>query len=170
MTARARISTSIWLAGLLCLAATSASAQLTTFWHNASELLPQDSNITIVPGVLANSVDVQMGIIDSRFIVLPLTLPSDRILRSVTICYQTTNPNTFITQLSVTRMTTPDTNPSRLNDSTDLTSTTPTCYTTTVVTTPPNFKPDGAMTLLIRITAGSTTEKVTIGGIGITVE
>ena len=57
-------------------------AQQTTYWHNAIELLPQDSNVTIVPGALANSMDVQMSIIDTRFIVLPLTLPSDRIIRS----------------------------------------------------------------------------------------
>jgi hypothetical protein len=57
-----------------------------------------------------------------------------------------------------------------LLDNTDLTSATATCYTTSVVTMPPNYQPNGAPTLLIRVTAGDVAEKVTIGGIGINFE
>ena len=170
MMIRAGVIVTVSVAILLGFFSQPASAQTTTFWHNATELMPQDSNVIITPGTSANSMDVKMDIVDTRFIVLPLTLPSDRFVRSITICYQTTSANTFITQISLTRMTTPTASIPFLDDLTDLASTTPTCYTSTVTTAPPNYAPDAAINLLIRVTAGSTTETITIGGIGITVE
>ncbi len=83
---------------------------------------------------------------------------------SLEVCYDvsTTTPDrTFISQLRLAEMTTPNFATVRHDDGTNLSSTTPTCYISDVADVVIN----GAYELAIRIAIGNTSERIRIGAI-----
>jgi hypothetical protein len=81
---------------------------------------------------------------DFQWVNIPLHLPADTI-KSVSVCYSTLN-NAYISQTRLAVMTTPDQSLVKLDDATDQTSSSPTCYTVAA-----NTKVDGTVTLSLRV-------------------
>jgi len=98
--------------------------------------------------------------------LIGLALPSGASgkIKQLVICYQveTDIPDrTYISEVRLTQMTTPDQAQVIYDDDTDLTSVTPTCYTAKT-----NIKKtNGTITLGLRMVFGSTEDFIQIGGI-----
>jgi hypothetical protein len=85
---------------------------------------------------------------------------------SLEICYDVSAEvpeRTFISQVRLAEMTTPDVATVRHDDGTDLNSTAPTCYGSDVADVPIN----GAYELSLRIAIGKTSDRIRIGAIRI---
>ncbi len=100
---------------------------------------------------------------DLKWVSLALRLPPCTEIKTVRVCYQVSNPRSFISQVRLTEMTTPDLALVRHDDPTDLTSVDPTCYVSAVT----NLRPEGAMTLALRLNFGHRTDKIVLGAVGI---
>ncbi len=99
---------------------------------------------------------------DFQWVLLGLTVPSETV-KGVKICYkvETASPgSTYISQVRLTKMTTPDVALVVHDDPTNLTATSPTCYTS-----PTNVKVEGTITLALKMVFGSTSDIIRIGGI-----
>lgn len=82
-------------------------------------------------------------------------------ITSVQICYRvnTTTPGTtYISQTRVSDMTTPTSATVRLDDPTDRSSATGTCYSVST-----NFTPTGTLTLELKVVFGSGSDQISIG-------
>lgn len=99
---------------------------------------------------------------DFQWVLVGLTVPSVSV-KGVEICYkvETASPgSTYISQVRLTKMTTPDVALVIHDDPTNLTATSPTCYTSAT-----NLKVDGTITLALKMVFGSTSDLIRIGGI-----
>jgi len=102
---------------------------------------------------------------DSSWIYLTgLPLSSELFLSSVKVCYQVTNSASFISQIRVTRMTKVVSTLVIHDDATDLTSTTPTCVTSTF-DSPQDAQTNGAMQLALRLSVADTSDSFLIGAV-----
>ncbi len=97
---------------------------------------------------------------------MDLPVLTTRSIKEVSICYQLTNPQSFISQVRLTQMTTPDQAVVLHDDGTDLTNTTPSCYTSIVG----GFFPAGAITLALRLNFQNTTDQIMLGAVSIGLE
>lgn len=114
---------------------------------------PSDAiEITSVTGATDN---------DLQWVNIPLSLPAGKI-NSVTVCYQVKGGNSFISQVSLTKMTLPNSTLTLHDDPTDLKSTAPTCYTSKVNGAVIN----GTITLSLRV-AVAVNESIQVGGISL---
>lgn len=142
---------------------TIAMAQKTT-WLSPSNFYPTDSNITINPSISPNTaIAVRSSITGESWINLGLNLSTDQEIDSILVCYQLTNASSYITQIRLLRMTTPDAAYISLDDGTDLTSTTPATYSTPTG----GLSVNGAITLSLRVNFTDTDDIIEIGGIGV---
>lgn len=103
---------------------------------------------------------------DFKWISMGLPLLSSRSIKEVSICYQLTNPQNFISQIRLAQMTTPNQAVVQHDDGTDLTNTTPSCYTSIVG----GFFPAGAVTLALRLNFQNTTDQIMLGAVSIGLE
>jgi len=100
---------------------------------------------------------------DPQWIRLGLTVPSGT-LKPLKLCYQviTDSPGTtYISQVRLTKMTTPDVAIVIHDDDTNLMDTSPTCYKSLI----DDRKVTGTITLALRVVFGSTSDMILIGGI-----
>lgn len=102
---------------------------------------------------------------DLQWVYLGLTIPSNVVIDSVIICYRLSASASFISQIRLTTMKTPDFSLVLFDDPTDLTAVGPTCYSTYSAGVAVN----GAITLALRLNFASTADWIDIGGIGIVV-
>ena len=104
---------------------------------------------------------------DFQWVLLGLTVPSVTV-KGIKVCYQvqTLSPgSTYISQVRLTRMTTPDTALVIHDDPANLAATSPTCSTS-----PTNVKVEGTMTLELKMVFGSSSDVVRIGGVELLTE
>jgi hypothetical protein len=100
---------------------------------------------------------------DDQWVLLGLTVASGMNVKGVVVCYQALGKSTYISQVRLTEMTTPDSALVRHDDPTNLASTTPVCYKSKVK----DFAVKGTITLELKIVIGGKSEKILIGGIAL---
>jgi len=99
-----------------------------------------------------------------RWVMIPLTLERDYI-EEVRVCYQvdTASPgSTYISQIRLSQMNKPIRSSAKHDDTTDLTSTSPRCYRSTLSR---RFRVGGTITLHLKIVIGDAEDRIFIGGI-----
>ena len=102
---------------------------------------------------------------EGQWILLGLTLPTNVRIDTVRVCYELKSSASFITQIRLTQTTTPDAAPVRHDDPTDVTLIGPECFGSVVG----GLRPEGTITLALRLNFASTDDWIDIGGIGIVV-
>jgi len=100
---------------------------------------------------------------DLKWLTMGLPLPPDTQVEQVIIYYQLSNPQSFISQIRLVEMTTPDHVLVRHDDPTDLKSTTATSYVSAVT----GLIPNAALMLELRLTFANTTDQIMLGAVGI---
>ena len=101
---------------------------------------------------------------DFQWVLLGLTVASGTKVKGVVVCYQVLGgESTYISQVRLTEMTTPNTAIVKHDDPTNLTSTAPVCYKSKVT----GFTVNGTNTLGLKIVIGKKSDKILIGGIAL---
>ena len=101
---------------------------------------------------------------DFQWVLLGLTVPTGTQITGVVVCYQVIGGrSTYISQVRLTQMTTPDAALVVHDDPTNLTSTTPTCYKSPVS----GVTVKGTITLELKMVIGKKTDKILVGGIAL---
>jgi hypothetical protein len=101
---------------------------------------------------------------DFQWVLLGLTVPSGTKVKGVVVCYQVIGGrSTYISQVRLTQMTTPDMALVQHDDPTNLTSTTPVCYKSKAN----GFTVKGTITLELKMVIGQQGDKILIGGIAL---
>lgn len=103
---------------------------------------------------------------DLKWIWISLRLPANVSIEEVIICYQLSNQNSFISQVRLVEMRTPDQALVQHDDPTDLRSTSPKCYSSKVS----GFVPTAAVTLALRLNFQDTQDRIMLGAVGVTVQ
>ena len=103
---------------------------------------------------------------DFKWVSMGLRLPPDAQIEDVIICYQVSNTSSFIKQVRLAEMTTPDHVTVIHDDPTPLTSTAPTSYTSGV----PGLVPSGAVTLELRLNFQNPGDQILLGAVGINIQ
>src|SRR5690348_9887566 len=103
---------------------------------------------------------------DLKWVALGLRLPPNVKLTEVMLCYQLSNPRSFISQVRLSEMSTPDQAFVRHDDATDLTSTSPATYHSKVN----SFAPTAAVTLELRLNFQNPADQIVLGAVGITLQ
>jgi hypothetical protein len=101
---------------------------------------------------------------DLKWISMGLPLPPNGKIEEIIICYEVSNPQSFISQVRLVEMTTPNQALVRHDDPTDLKSTTPTCYSSKVA----GWAPTKAVTLELRLNFQNTKDQIRLGAVGVT--
>ena len=106
---------------------------------------------------------------DLQWVILGLTTQANKVIKGIQIYYDVDmlDPNlpTFISQVRLTQMTTPDVALVIHDDPTDLTSTDPTSYVS--LTGKPKPKVRGTITLELKVVLGSIGDSIRVGGISL---
>lgn len=119
---------------------------------------PHDSPSTAIKVTASSEVKET----DFQWIEMGLPVPSVSV-KGVEICYKVESASpgtTYISQIRVTKMTTPDYALVVHDDGAALASTSTTCYTSTA-----DFKVQGTATLQLKMVFGSTSDSILVGGI-----
>jgi hypothetical protein len=116
------------------------------------------------PTAIAISASAPVTESDFQWLMLGLVVPSGAIVKGVAVSYQVIGgKSTYISQVRLTEMTTPDSALVKHDDPTNLGSTTPTCYKSKVS----GFSVGGAITLALKIVIGRKGDKILVGGIAL---
>ena len=102
---------------------------------------------------------------DFKWISMGLRLPPDSQIDEVVICYEVSNVRSFIAQVRLAEITTPDRATVIHDDPARLTSTTPTSYASTVA----GVVPSGAVTLQLRLNFQDASDEILLGAVGINI-
>lgn len=101
---------------------------------------------------------------DSQWVLLGLPVPSGTKVKGVVVCYQVIGAkSTYISQVRLTQMTTPNSALVKHDDPTNLTSTAPVCYKSTASV----FTVNGTITLALKVVIGKKGDKILVGGIAL---
>jgi len=149
-------------------------AQAESLWVSPLTAIPEDPSgaRSLVLGVTPHGDALEVTATepiaegDFRWVVLGLTTQANKVIKGVQVCYEveTASPgSTYISQVRLTKMTTPDVSTVIHDDPTDLTATSPTCYTSN--TLKPKPKVGGTTTLNFKMVFGSASDKIRIGAI-----
>lgn len=103
---------------------------------------------------------------DFKWISMGLRLPPDVQIEAVTVCYQLSNARSFISQVRLVEMTTPDRAIVVHDDPTHLTSTAPATYSSAV----PELVPSGALMLELRLNFQNTSDEILLGAAGVSIQ
>jgi hypothetical protein len=103
---------------------------------------------------------------DLKWVSMDLRLAPGLQIVQVDICYQLSNGRSFISQVRLTEMTTPDHATVIHDDPADLTSTAPTTYSSAVAA----LAPSGAVNLELRLNFQNTSDEILLGAVGIKTE
>jgi hypothetical protein len=101
---------------------------------------------------------------DFKWVSMGLRLPSDVQIEQVIICYEVSNVLSFISQVRLVEMTTPDRATVVHDDPAHLTSTAP---ATSAVS---GVAPSGAVTLELRLNFQNTSDEIRLGAVGVMVQ
>jgi hypothetical protein len=156
------------LATFLILSAAPAAAVEHTIWHSPLRLQPSIDfpGVTMQQGLPATTMDAYSSSTGNKYVLLPLTLPSNVEIKGIELCYRVSNSATSVSQVRLTKTTTPDVAGVVYDDPTVRNSTTATCETSGPMT----ISVDAVVTLSIRIFFADTSHFVEIGGVGVIVE
>jgi len=136
-------------------------------WLSPTDFVSGDKSLKIsCPAVTPPAVEIKAtdrG--NPKWLYLGLRVPPDHEIHAMHVCYQLSNRRSFISQVQLVEMQTPDQTVVRHDDGTDLLSTTPTCYRSPV--TP--FRPGGAFLLALRLNFGHVADTITLVAIGVEV-
>lgn len=151
-------------------------AQAESIWFSPLTAIPvgpagPPSDLIVAPYCCPSTaikVTASETVTDNNFqwVILGLTAQENKAIKAVQVCYtvDTTSPGSaFISQVRLTKMTGPGEALVIHDDSTDLTATTATCYTSD--TLKPKPKVGGAITLGLKMVLGSTSDAIRIGGV-----
>jgi hypothetical protein len=101
---------------------------------------------------------------DYQWVLLGLTVDSGTEIEGVVVCYQVFGAKTtYISQVRLTEMTTPDSTVVVHDDPTNLASTAAVCYKSQV----DGHTVGGAITLALKMVFGQTQDKIVVGGIAL---
>jgi hypothetical protein len=131
----------------------------------ATPLGATSSHLVLTRGGFGNTLRVtteQAG--DLQWLSLPLITPDNLTIKSITVCYDLSSADSFISQIRLSEEKEPPTATVMHDDGTDLTSTDPVCVESAV----DNYQPDGAVTLSLRLNFANTGDRIFIGAIGLT--
>src|SRR6476659_9996142 len=100
-----------------------------TIWLSPTDFVTGDSTLQIsYPSVTHPNTTVTCNSLgDLKWISMSLRLPENVSIEEVTVCYQLSSTNSFISQIRLTEMKTPDQAIVIHDDATDLQSITPIC-------------------------------------------
>jgi hypothetical protein len=149
-------------------------AQAENIWFSPLTAVPEDIagtrsavlGVTTYGDALAVTATEPITELDSKWVVLGLTTQDKKTIKGVQICYEvaTGSPgSTYIAHVRLTTMTTPDFSTVIYDDSTNLTSTSATCYTTKIKKQKPKI--GGTTTLSLKMVFGSASDSIVIGGV-----
>jgi len=149
-------------------------AQAESIWFSPLTAIPEDPtgarSLVLEVAPYGDAIEVTAtGPVaegDNKWVVLGLTTQANKAIKGVQVCYEviTASPDsTYISQVRLSTMTTPDFSTVIHDDATDLTSTSPTCYTSNTAKRKP--KVGGTTTLSLKMVFGSASDKITIGGV-----
>lgn len=155
------------LAGIaaLCISVLPAIAQAETLWLNA-RMGKADPGLTVTYSSGFGSISVKStdpG--TTQWIYFPVVIGSDWEANSVELCYELSDANSYISQIRVTEMTTPNAASVVRDDGTDLTNTGPSCVTSSVF----SHMPDGVLTVSVRFFFEDAVDEIILGGLGLNV-
>ena len=159
------------IAVLLCLAsllaAPAALGQSYTEWYSPIQFRTGDATLTLSPGSPGVSTRITASSTGTlKWIHVGLIHSTDVTIDSLTVCYEASSSNVFISQTRITVMTTPDTAPVIFDDGTDFTDPGPACYT--LPFTPFVTPGDEGVFLNLRLDFEATAgEWIEIGAIGV---
>jgi hypothetical protein len=150
----------------LLLVSIALAADADTIWFSPTAYVTGDPSLQIsYPYVAHPATEVKCSSPgDLKWIYMDLPLPLGAKIEAVNLCYQVSNPRSFISQIRLTEMSTPNTAYVRHDDPTDLTSTRPACYVSKVA----SFVPKSAVMLQLRLNFQDSADKITLGGLSIT--
>ncbi len=124
-----------------------------------------DSTLTIkAPSVQNPDTEVSASAPgDFKWVYLGIPITSEQAIQAIVVHYQLSNKESFISQVRLTEMTTPDRALVVHDDGTDLHSTTPSSYTSQVN----GKRPRGALTLALRLNFAGTgaSHKINLGAV-----
>ncbi len=156
----------------VCLLMALLAIPLTTSWADHTIWMSPLPAVSGVPGVTitqsipSTSIRVMSASTgDYKWIDIPLALPSDLKIDNIHLCYELASSSSFISQVRLTSMTTPDVAWVRNDDGTDITDPGPNC----VIANGGGTLVDGSMTLSLRLYFSSSEHWIDIGGIGLMV-
>ena len=140
-----------------------------TIWLSPTEYVTGDLSLKIsYPSVTHSNTIVicknDPG--DFKWISMGLPLPPNVRIKQVQICYQVSNPQSFISQVRLAEMSAPNQVIVRHDDPTDLKSTSPTCYSSNVG----GYAPIAAVTLELRLNFWNTADQILLGAVGVEFE
>jgi len=102
------------------------------------------------------------------FVDIPLVVPENLLIESVTICYQVSNTATAIDQIDLLEMQTPDFNYVDFDPFVNLSSTSATCYTAFMADDDQiPFSTQGTLTLSLRLNFADVSHTIELGGIAL---
>lgn len=139
-----------------------------TLWISPTEWITGDPTLKLsYPSVQHPAVEITATTPgDLKWVFTGLRLPAGILIKAVRVCYQLSNKKSFISQVRLTEMQAPDVALVRHDDATDLLSTDPTCYVSNVGA----YRPQGAVTLALRLKFAKKTDKITLGPVGVDME
>jgi len=139
-----------------------------TLWISPTEWISGDPTLRLgYPSVQHPAVEITATAPgDLKWVFVGLRLPTGILIKAVRVCYQLSSKKSFISQVRLTEMQAPDVALVRHDDATDLLSTDPTCYVSTVGA----YHPEGAVTLALRLKFAKKTDKITLGSVGVDME
>jgi hypothetical protein len=144
------------------IAAASSSASAYTIWQGGHGFWPVSSSVVRALPVPGSATRFQATSPGTYYIDMNLAVPSDVKIDSLTICYELSDPSSYITQTRVVRMDTPVSAVIWNDDPTDRTASSD-CYTVT-------FFPitvDRLVSLALQLVFASTSHYIEIGAVGI---
>ncbi len=150
----------------------AATVEDHTIWVSALDMIASPrgdapSNLVLARGAAGNTLDVTTTSAgDLQWLAKPLALADNLRIKKVTVCYDLSSADSFISQIRITRENEPPSAFVVNDDGTDHKSTDPVCVDSNVV---PNEPVEGAMTMSLRLNFANTTDQIRIGGIGILV-
>lgn len=168
--ARPRTLLAAWALVLVTLVAGRASAQETTLWISPLTTMTHSSSVTIGLGQPSQAARITVSTPGTYDVLVPLFVPSNKIVKSVEICYWSSNTVNYIDRIIVGQAAAPAILSPNLQDDTNLNSGTPVCYTTTVATTPNPYAPTGSTLLQLTLEFTSAVGVIDLGAIGVNME
>jgi hypothetical protein len=154
---------------LVAVVAISPPATAETLWLNLSKAYARDSGQLEVRQVDGNGTIELQAIVPgtSLWLTSPTMLPSYVEIQSVTVCYELSDPTSFLSQIRLVEMREPLSASVKIDDTTDRTDPGPACVTTSGGG---GHHPNGVAGLSLRFEFSDTEDIIRIGGVGINYE
>jgi hypothetical protein len=137
-------------------------------WLSPNDFVTGDPSLSLIyPSVAHAGVHVRASAVgDLKWISLGLRVPTRHEVVAVSIGYRLSNARSFISQVRLVEMRTPERAVVRHDDGTDLLSTEPATYRSELTG---GYRPDGAVSLHLRLRFQDTADVISLGAVGLEV-